>query len=117
MRKLKQREIFKTAPGFAPFPDESNPVRKYQKTVAVVSRASIAEGTTALALKLYRSEKGHYPKTLNALVPDYLDRIPPCPFNGKPFEYQSDGKSFELGIVTPSPALREHYRISSKPEY
>ena len=36
----------------------------------------------ATACKKYASEKGGFPKTLSALVPDYLDAVPRCPAGG-----------------------------------
>jgi len=40
-----------------------------------------------LALRAYELEHGGVPETLDALVPDYLPRIPEDPFDGQPFRY------------------------------
>ncbi|MDX9980891.1 MAG: hypothetical protein RBU25_12775, partial [Lentisphaeria bacterium] len=40
-----------------------------------------------LAVRAYETEHGAPPETLDALVPDYLPRIPEDPFDGKPFRY------------------------------
>ena len=43
----------------------------------------------ALALALYRAEKGAYPDRLDKLVPDYLPALPEDPYaSGQPFRYQ-----------------------------
>ena len=55
-----------------------------------------------LALQLYRTEEGHFPGSLNELVPEYLKEIPPDRFasDGK-FIYKKDGKSISLYSVGP----------------
>jgi len=40
-----------------------------------------------LAVRAYETEHGEPPETLDALVPDYLPRIPEDPFDGQPFRY------------------------------
>ncbi len=40
-----------------------------------------------LAVRAYETEHGQPPETLDALVPDYLPRIPEDPFDGNPFRY------------------------------
>lgn len=50
----------------------------------------------ALVLKLYRSEKGNYPETLEELVPEYLKAIPVDPVTGEAFYYRRTEKGFEL---------------------
>jgi hypothetical protein len=44
--------------------------------------------TVAFALERYRSEKGGYPKTLDALTPDYLKQIPRDLFSGNALVYR-----------------------------
>jgi hypothetical protein len=44
--------------------------------------------TVALALEAYRRERGGYPKTLDALGPDYLKEIPRDLFSGKALIYR-----------------------------
>ena len=115
IKELEQREVFNLGPGGTGFPDKKNPTFGLWEQMAVRSRISLVMVPTALALKVYRSEKGHYPKTLDALVPDYLKRIPPNPYDGKPLAYQSDGKNFELSIH--NPVQKRDYRITSQPDY
>ena len=95
------------------------PVKKsqvrYARDLALRSRSSLVLGTTGLALKLYRSEKGHYPQTLEELVPEYLEKLPPCPFTGEPLLYESDGKNFELRF--PDPERGKFYRLSTEKNY
>ena len=57
---------------------------------------------TALALHAYRLEKGHYPHTLQELVPTYLQKIPNDPFALKgPLQYKLQGKTYLLYSVGP----------------
>ncbi len=65
---------------------------------ALKSKASKAQGVVAMALKLYRSEKGEYSTKLAQLVPEYLEAVPVEPHTGKPLIYESDGKTFKLGF-------------------
>lgn len=46
---------------------------------------------TALALTAYKAKAGSYPDRLDALVPEYLPRVPTDPFSGKPLRYKRDG--------------------------
>jgi type II secretory pathway pseudopilin PulG len=51
-------------------------------------RAAILQGMALfLAVRAYETEHGQPPETLDALVPDYLPRVPEDPFDGKPFRY------------------------------
>ncbi len=53
----------------------------------------------AIALERYRLAKGVYPDTLDALIPAYLDRIPPDRFDGKPLKYRlADGRAVLYSI-------------------
>jgi|GEM_PF-1838394 len=112
--ELEQAESFQTAPGRDPFPD-GNLSLKCAKHIALRSRETIALGTTALALKRYRCEKGHYPRKLEELVPEYLEKLPPCPFTGKPLHYESDGKDFELSVADPEQG--KLFELSSRKDY
>jgi hypothetical protein len=40
------------------------------------------------ALQLHRAERGTFPDTLDALIPAYLDALPPDPYTGEPFRYR-----------------------------
>jgi len=41
-----------------------------------------------LACKIYKRQSGQYPETLEALVPEFLDKVPVDPFTGKPLVYR-----------------------------
>ena len=106
--ELARIEVFGTAP-------VKESLIKYARTLALRSRVSLVLGTTGLALKLYRSEKGHYPRKLEELVPEYLEKLPPCPFNGEPLNYESDGTNFKLRF--PYPKSGKLFELSSRKDY
>jgi len=54
---------------------------------------------TAVALRLYRRERGHYPERLDELVPKYLPSVPVDPFDGKPLRYKRLGRGFKVWSV------------------
>ncbi|MCX7969177.1 MAG: type II secretion system protein GspG [Armatimonadetes bacterium] len=54
---------------------------------------------TALSLRLYRSERGRYPESLQALVPKYLPKIPIDPYDGKPIRYRKLSRGFKVWSV------------------
>lgn len=56
-------------------------------------RANLRGALVGLALERYRLAKGHWPKDLNELVPDYLPAVPRDPYDGQPMRYKklSDG--------------------------
>lgn len=41
-----------------------------------------------LACKMYKKKSGHYPESLDALVPEFLDKVPVDPFTGQPLIYR-----------------------------
>lgn len=43
---------------------------------------------TAIALERHRLKHGHYPDSLQKLIPDYLTRIPHDPMDGRPMRYR-----------------------------
>ncbi len=84
----------------------------YRKAIIVAAcRKSLY--SIALALKLYRCEKGEYLKTLQELVPQYLKQLPVDPTDGSALVYEllPDG-SFRLSM----PASSKH-EIRSKMEF
>ena len=81
--KLKDLEVFE-------FDGSQYITNLYRQRLAIVLNQII------FALKTYRAENGKYPDSLNALVPNYLDRIPPNPLKGEEFDYSSDGENFIL---------------------
>ena len=42
----------------------------------------------AIALNAYRGQHDRYPRTLDALIPAYLDAVPTDPFTGEPIRYR-----------------------------
>ncbi len=52
-----------------------------------VHHASLHGMALFLALRAYELEHGGVPDALDALVPDYLPRVPEDPFDGQPFRY------------------------------
>jgi len=55
----------------------------------------------AISLELYHRKNGHYPPTLDALVPRLLPAVPPDRFDGKPIKYKLvDGKPllYSVGV-------------------
>lgn len=46
---------------------------------------------TALALATFKAKTGSYPEKLDALVPDFLPRIPLDPFSGRPIRLKREG--------------------------
>jgi hypothetical protein len=54
---------------------------------------------TALAIELYRSNYGHLPADLDALVPEYLPEVPEDPFDGKPMRYVKLPQGYKLYTV------------------
>jgi hypothetical protein len=49
-----------------------------------------------LALWLYYHDHGELPARLDALVPDYIESIPECPFSGEAFVYELDSETPSL---------------------
>lgn len=62
-----------------------------EKTVE--SQTQVNQSLIACALERYRLAHGSYPSSLDALVPEYLTKIPNSPINGKPMNYslKADG--------------------------
>ena len=57
---------------------------------------------TMLALQAYRSDHGHYPKSLTSLIPAYLLRSPADPFSdGKSLTYKSTQVGYLLYSIGP----------------
>lgn len=53
------------------------------------------------ALVDYRASEGHYPASLQDLVPKYFDTVPNNPVTGKPFVYRLDGQRYVIEDVAP----------------
>ena len=67
-------------------------------TVHIVS-ARVESAKFAIALRLYCMKHGAYPDSLDALVPEFLDKLPLDPFSGKPYVYRRDGSGFVVYSV------------------
>ncbi|MEI6323457.1 MAG: hypothetical protein WCP60_10175 [bacterium] len=63
-------------------------------------QTQVIQALIACALERYRLAHGSYPASLDALVPEYLSKLPKSPINGKPMNYslQPDG-TFSLWSV------------------
>lgn len=70
----------------------------YPANAAVKLRSGIVQGQIGAALKCFRAEKGYYPDKLEELVPEYLDKLPLSPLDGKIPEYTVKNKEFTLKI-------------------
>lgn len=57
------------------------------------AQATIDQAVVACALERYRLGKGQYPKTLDALTPQFLDKVPPDIMDGKPMRYRREADS------------------------
>lgn len=63
------------------------------------ARQSIAR--TAIAIERYRRSHGQTPKTLDELVPEFLDQLPVDPFDGAPLRYHSDAAGYKVYSIGP----------------
>jgi len=52
-----------------------------------------------LSCELYRSKHGRYPDKLDDLATEFLDKLPPDPFTGRPFAYRRKGEGDAAGFV------------------
>ena len=53
----------------------------------------------ALAMSGYRAQNNTYPGTLEELIPEYIDRIPVDPYDGKPLKMRSVEGGLDLYSV------------------
>ncbi|OHB83868.1 MAG: hypothetical protein A2Z38_09050 [Planctomycetes bacterium RBG_19FT_COMBO_48_8] len=63
------------------------PIRTYLINIDVRHLALLHTTQTALAVERYRLAEGRLPKSLDNLVPAYMDAIPDDPFDGSPLKY------------------------------
>jgi hypothetical protein len=73
----------------------------------VVSAATEADAgrllaRTALALTAFKAKTGSYPDKLDALVPDFLPRVPLDAFSGRPLRMKRDGDGLVIYSVGPN---------------
>jgi len=73
----------------------------YQSSFEVATQTHALQRVTevALALRLYRAERGKYPDHLQELVPHYLPQVPIDPYDGKPIRYRKLQKGFKVWSV------------------
>jgi hypothetical protein len=66
----------------------------------VETRTIVNLTMTALVLERYRIETGAYPPALEALAPDYIDKVPVDPYDNSPLRYQKTGDQFLLYSIS-----------------
>jgi type II secretory pathway pseudopilin PulG len=102
--RARQPYAIRSAPPPIP-PDLVNqilaPVFSQADNKALVAETQSALLLTALALRAYRAEHGHYPAKLDALVPAILSKLPADPFGTQGFRYQHQGNKYLLYSVGP----------------
>ena len=64
------------------------PIHTYLFNIDVRHLANLRTTQTALAVERYRLTEGRLPKSLDNLVPAYMDAIPDDPFDGSPLKYR-----------------------------
>jgi hypothetical protein len=72
------------------------------RSIDVLTRRELAR--VAVALMAYRSKNGHYPDTLEKLLPAYLARVPVDPLAGRPLQMRRVGSWLmlsEAGVKMP----------------
>ena len=67
-----------------------------------------------LALSGFMSNNKHFPKTLDELVPDYLDAVPLDPKTGGPFKYKLEGNRYVLGDFSTTTQVAENGKNGPK---
>jgi len=63
------------------------------------TEARLAVAQLAFALTLHKVDRGEYPDSLDALVPEFLERVPLDPFTSQPLQYRKDGGGFLIYSV------------------
>jgi len=90
-----------------PIPNSGDPLTQLYKSVLKKMHwnwtrmdTSAVLKMTVLALRAFRLEKGHYPTSLNELVPQYLKQVPIDPFaDDAPLHYQLQGQKYLLWSI------------------
>jgi hypothetical protein len=82
---------------FVPKLETPNFVRVSQ--VAAHSQTEVNQALIACALERYHLARGEYPAELDALVPQFLDKIPNDVLSGRPFHYRRADGEFILYSV------------------
>lgn len=75
------------------------------------TQAFIDTTRLGLACELWRIENGNWPESLDALVPEYLDALPPDPGTGKPFKYE---RTEDAITILSTLSMNFHVRIDER---
>jgi hypothetical protein len=70
-------------------------------TIGVANLARTQTAQTAVAVERYRLEEAKLPEQLRDLVPEYLSRVPPDPFDGESLRYKKHERGFVVYSVGP----------------
>ena len=54
---------------------------------------------TAIAVEMFRRQKGRLPQSLGDMVPEYASQLPQDPFTGQPVTYQTTDSGYVLYSV------------------
>ncbi|MCC6483789.1 MAG: hypothetical protein IT209_02990 [Armatimonadetes bacterium] len=90
-----EKPFYQRRPVFRPSNPIADHLGDYQKAARIdcASRAVVSLLQIQAALRLYHLQRDDYPRTLDALVSEYIPSLPEDPFTGKPFHYQRLKKS------------------------
>ena len=77
-------------------------VRELQESLAMRRLALRRILLVELALENYHDARGHYPETLDELMPDELVELPVDPFTGGPLKYRVTSEGFLVYSVGPN---------------
>ena len=61
--------------------------------------AQLDSARVALAALRYKAAHKRLPDTLDALVPDFIQAVPPDPYDGKPLRYRKEKGGFVIYAV------------------
>jgi hypothetical protein len=82
-----------------------------ERTWAGDARRALVQ--TAVALAAFKAKTGSYPDKLDALVPDFLPRVPLDPYSGRPLRMKRDGAG--VVIYTTGREPKDDGRIRAEP--
>ena len=68
-------------------------------TLELMHIAELSTARTAIAVQRFGQANGHYPVTLDELIPDYLDAVPVDPFDGQALRYKMVDEGFVVYSV------------------
>jgi len=89
---------------------------EYMVKRTVKAEAHRIAAILGLSCELFRSGVGRFPATLTELAPEFLDKLPPDPFTGKPFRYRlrDGGRAFIVYSVGDN--LKDDGGVTKRPE-